>query len=517
MRKAVHGAVLIFLSITFLIAGLFYDEAGCPSLAGELVDIMYPDARAGEGGVRQDPPRKGQGEQASDTEEVIGKNLFEKVCSPCHRFDMRLVGPPLDRVLPKYNGDVERLAQYIRAPVKVDPDYPPMPRPFLNESEIAAVARYLMGKGERVLESEGKERSFLQPIPGTVLRKASGRLVLSLGSFEIGERKAAEVRHRNTGEEMTVRLSSVYEDSSYTVVLDRDIYSAIEAKDYECYVLWEIPGDMESMEEFLFRIHEYQNSLRKRLGAEVTATGQFVSSRIVLGKLQKFHKIGANIVRKFFERGRKSDRYDLFRFPITFEIGFSPDIVQAYRGSVASYEKSLMELIYEEFGRTLWFEYGFGEDLIDIIFNAPLTVKNFSIRKESEHVGFFVPAPYIRVPPDVLNAAWYIYRQDIVEEVGRKIKLSLLKDSMIYDRTVLKRAFTTGWTIGTMQGSLILSFTSPYVKPGDTVYVTIGGSRSLPVKVSEVDRALYYSVTEPLAPQILQQIRMPSPVRLYAD
>ena len=76
--------------------------------------------------------------------EASGKNLgeetFNKVCMQCHRFDEKLVGPPLSTVLPKYNH--ESLKAFILSPTKVDPAYPPMPNPGLTPAQADAVAAY---------------------------------------------------------------------------------------------------------------------------------------------------------------------------------------------------------------------------------------------------------------------------------------------------------------------------------------------------------------------------------------
>jgi cytochrome c551/c552 len=77
-----------------------------------------------------------------------GKVVFEKNCAGCHRFDIRVVGPPLNEVVPKYAGDAEKLKGFIRNPVKVNPDLPSMPRLGLPEEEIDAVARYLIEKAK---------------------------------------------------------------------------------------------------------------------------------------------------------------------------------------------------------------------------------------------------------------------------------------------------------------------------------------------------------------------------------
>jgi cytochrome c len=96
--------------------------------------------------------------------EEKGKAVFESVCSSCHRFDTRLVGPPFNTVVPKYTGNVEWLKRFIRDPVKTNAGYPAMPKLGLKEEEIDAVARYL-------LTSVGKEK--LPEKPATELPAAA--------------------------------------------------------------------------------------------------------------------------------------------------------------------------------------------------------------------------------------------------------------------------------------------------------------------------------------------------------
>jgi cytochrome c len=75
-----------------------------------------------------------------------GKKVFETVCSVCHKFDARVVGPPLNEAVPKYKGDLNKLKAFIRNPAKVNPAYPAMPKPAIKEDEVDAVARYLLSK-----------------------------------------------------------------------------------------------------------------------------------------------------------------------------------------------------------------------------------------------------------------------------------------------------------------------------------------------------------------------------------
>jgi cytochrome c551/c552 len=79
---------------------------------------------------------------------AAGKAVFDRVCHVCHRFDKKLVGPALDDVLPKYRKDPKALKAFIRNPVKVDPKFPAMPKPAVNELEVDAVAAYLLDQAK---------------------------------------------------------------------------------------------------------------------------------------------------------------------------------------------------------------------------------------------------------------------------------------------------------------------------------------------------------------------------------
>lgn len=70
----------------------------------------------------------------------LGEETFKNVCMQCHRFNEKLVGPPLASVLPKYN--LESLKAFIANPTKKDPNFPPMPNPGLTPAQIDAVAAY---------------------------------------------------------------------------------------------------------------------------------------------------------------------------------------------------------------------------------------------------------------------------------------------------------------------------------------------------------------------------------------
>jgi len=72
--------------------------------------------------------------------------IFNSKCIACHKFDQKLIGPPYEQTVPKYNGDVQKLAAYIFNPQKIDPNFPPMPNQGLKKKEATAMAQWLISK-----------------------------------------------------------------------------------------------------------------------------------------------------------------------------------------------------------------------------------------------------------------------------------------------------------------------------------------------------------------------------------
>lgn len=82
---------------------------------------------------------------------ALGEHVYKTVCSTCHAFDHKVVGPPHNEVLPKYYNDQDSLKKFILHPVKVNPAYPPMPPQPLNRKELESVVAYMM----KHIEDEG--------------------------------------------------------------------------------------------------------------------------------------------------------------------------------------------------------------------------------------------------------------------------------------------------------------------------------------------------------------------------
>ena len=74
-----------------------------------------------------------------------GKVAFLGICSGCHIYNGRMIGPPVQVIQALYLDNPQGLADYIAQPVKKRPDYPEMPpQDYLDPETRLAVARYML-------------------------------------------------------------------------------------------------------------------------------------------------------------------------------------------------------------------------------------------------------------------------------------------------------------------------------------------------------------------------------------
>jgi cytochrome c551/c552 len=74
-----------------------------------------------------------------------GKMTYFGVCSGCHAYSIRLVGPPVNTIQALYQNNAAGLAEYISAPIHKRNDYPEMPpQNYLSEETRRAVAEYML-------------------------------------------------------------------------------------------------------------------------------------------------------------------------------------------------------------------------------------------------------------------------------------------------------------------------------------------------------------------------------------
>lgn len=85
------------------------------------------------------------------TSGVDPEQIYNTKCIACHRFDVKLVGPPYQQTVPKYNGDVNALSEFIFNPATTakNPGFPPMPNQGLKKKEAVAMAQWLIKKGSQ--------------------------------------------------------------------------------------------------------------------------------------------------------------------------------------------------------------------------------------------------------------------------------------------------------------------------------------------------------------------------------
>ena len=77
--------------------------------------------------------------------EERGKIAYLGICSGCHAYTGRLIGPPVQIIQALYMDNPEGLASYIVNPVKKRDDYPEMPpQDYLDEETRMAVAQYML-------------------------------------------------------------------------------------------------------------------------------------------------------------------------------------------------------------------------------------------------------------------------------------------------------------------------------------------------------------------------------------
>ncbi|RYV02650.1 cytochrome-c peroxidase [Shewanella sp. OPT22] len=74
-----------------------------------------------------------------------GKVAYLGICTGCHTYNGRMIGPPVQIIQALYMDDPKGLAEYIANPIKKREDYPEMPpQNYLDETTRLAVAEYML-------------------------------------------------------------------------------------------------------------------------------------------------------------------------------------------------------------------------------------------------------------------------------------------------------------------------------------------------------------------------------------
>jgi parallel beta-helix repeat protein len=74
-----------------------------------------------------------------------GKVAYLGICSGCHIYNGRMIGPPVQVIQALYMDNPQGIADYITKPVRKRPDYPEMPpQDYLDPETRLAVAKYML-------------------------------------------------------------------------------------------------------------------------------------------------------------------------------------------------------------------------------------------------------------------------------------------------------------------------------------------------------------------------------------
>ena len=129
------AALLFGLIITVLLLNIIKDqEALGRAIEPQIIEIV-------KAAHEIEKEAKAKIVSASGVDAVL---IYNTKCITCHKFDQKVVGPPYQQTVPKYNGDVNKLAEYIYNPQKIDPAYPPMLNQGLKKKEALALAKWLI-------------------------------------------------------------------------------------------------------------------------------------------------------------------------------------------------------------------------------------------------------------------------------------------------------------------------------------------------------------------------------------
>jgi len=140
-QHARYGGLLLALALGLL--GLFtYQGRAMHHHAAREVLTRVAD----EAGEEYDLLVSAQEEQyqAGPPDAQLGEEIFDQKCTSCHAFDRVVVGPPYNETVPKYANDPIALAEYILAPQRINPEYPPMPDQGLKPREARSAALFLL-------------------------------------------------------------------------------------------------------------------------------------------------------------------------------------------------------------------------------------------------------------------------------------------------------------------------------------------------------------------------------------
>ena len=138
------GQPIFIMFLAFIVLTAFTDQNSLVNATKEHTAKLITESEEREALLALE--REAERADAMVVDVVKGEEIYNSVCITCHRMDEKLVGPPLNQVLAKYAGNMDGLVEFIQAPSKIDPAYPPMPAPGLSLADTRSVAAFLLGE-----------------------------------------------------------------------------------------------------------------------------------------------------------------------------------------------------------------------------------------------------------------------------------------------------------------------------------------------------------------------------------
>lgn len=348
-------------------------------------------------------------------------------------------------------------------------------------------------------------------IDGKILRKASGKLVLSLSEFELGNRSKVTLRHLRTGETKDIGLSSVYWDISYSETLPPALFDTIEPGLWIPSITWSIPDTLEALRDRLSRIYAHQNLLRRELGRAMLEDAEAeirVTSRLTLNKLEKFHRIAALMANEYMRLARERGEESTSLQSLFIRIGFNPFGIHSPDSRLSALQQ-IRDAVYWEIHRVVTQHFGIDEEQVDFLFDAPPNVRHFlpfGGNPSSLPEDFF---PNMTLAGESIDCAAYLQRQGFFREVRHRVLLQRFRDPFITDRPVVNRFVNRGSVVGVHGKRIAVTFLPPFMKQGETVYVLLDGegTREVPVLLSSPLPDAGYTLTDELPDDVVSRIR----------
>ncbi len=362
------------------------------------------------------------------------------------------------------------------------------------------------------------EEFLVLRIDGRIVRKTSGKLVMTLSAFELDGQKTVTIEHRKTRERKTVKLSSIYDDTCYSEELAPDVYNAIDPDGWTPFVNWRIPLTTEELNRRLTAIHEEQNVLRHAMGNALMddeTGGGKVTSRSTLNKLEKYHRLGSRIAQEIMRNWNREETNPFF-FPVRIQVGFNP-FGSKSSGSQQSPMLQAREVMYWELNRLLTQQYGIDEVLVPMIYNAPGTVRKIIPLGDMTREELDSFSPQILMSSETLDGAVYLLRQDFVQDLKNTLRTKEYLDPFVTDRPVLDAFVNEGKVMAVVGDQLALSFIPPFVVAGEKLFVSVDSESGaeIPVTLGTILEADGYSMTVSLPADVVSGIKPGMKVRRH--